>query len=68
VWFNELFIFRVFEHRGLQRISGPLKEEATRGLRKLHNEELQSLYSTDIIVVIKSKRIGWAKHVARMGR
>jgi hypothetical protein len=41
----------------------------TGDLRKLHNEELHNLYSsTNIIRMIKSRRMGWAGHVARMGR
>jgi hypothetical protein len=57
---------RVFENREL-RISGPKREED--GLwRKLHNDELHSLYSSpNIVRVIKSRRMRWAGHVARMG-
>jgi hypothetical protein len=52
----------------LRRIFGPKKDEATGGWRKRHNEELHDLYSSPIIVrVIKSRRIRWAGHVARMG-
>jgi hypothetical protein len=41
----------------------------TGGWRKLHNEELRDLYSSaSIIRIIKSRRMGWADHVARMGR
>jgi hypothetical protein len=59
---------RVFENRVLRRIFGPKRDEATGGWRKLHNEELHSLYSSPSIVrVIKARRMRWAGHVARMG-
>jgi hypothetical protein len=56
----------VFENRALRRIFGPKREEV--GLwRKLHNDELHSLYSSpNIVRVIKSRRMRWAGHVARM--
>jgi hypothetical protein len=48
---------------------GPKRDEVTREWRKLHNEELRDLYSSpNIIRMIKSRRMGWAGHVARMGR
>jgi hypothetical protein len=57
---------RVFENRVL-RIFGP-KREADGSWRKLHNDELHSLYSSpNIIRVIKSRRMRWTGHVARMG-
>jgi hypothetical protein len=59
---------RVFENRVLRRISGPKRDEVTGEWRKLHNEELHNLYSSpDIIRQIKSRRMRWAGHVARMG-
>ena len=59
---------RVFENRVLRRILGPKKDKLTREWRKLHNEELNDLYtSPDIDRVIKSRRMRWAWHVARMG-
>jgi hypothetical protein len=59
---------RVFENRVLRRIFGPKREEDG-SWRKLHNDELHSLYSSpSIIRVIKSRRIRWAGHVACMGR
>jgi len=59
---------RVFENRMLRRIFGPKRDEVTREWRKLHNEELNDLYfSSNIVRVIKSRRIRWAGHVARMG-
>ena len=60
---------RVFENRVLRRIFGPRRDEVTREWRKLHNEELNDLYSSpNIVRVIKSVRIRWAGHVACMGR
>jgi hypothetical protein len=51
-----------------RRIFGPKRNEVTRGWRKLHNEELHSLYfSPDTIRMIKSSRMKWVGHVARMG-
>jgi len=58
---------RVFENRMLRRIFGPKRDEVTRERRKLHNEELNYLYSSPKIVqVIKSRRLRWAGHVACM--
>jgi hypothetical protein len=52
----------------LRKISGPERDEVTGEWRRLHNEELYALYSSsDIILVIKLRRLGWAGHVARMG-
>jgi hypothetical protein len=52
----------------LRRIFGLKKDEVTGGWRKLHNEELHNLYpSPSIIRTIKSRRMRWAVHVARMG-
>jgi hypothetical protein len=51
------------------RIFGPKRDEVTGDWRKLHNEELQNLYSTqNIIRMIKSRRMRWAEHVVRMDR
>jgi hypothetical protein len=59
---------RVFENKVLRRIFGPKRDEMTGGWRKLHNEELRDLYSSpSIIRIIKSRRMRWAGHVARMG-
>jgi len=59
---------RVFENRVLRGIFGPTRDEMTGEWRKLHNEELNDLYcSPNFIRVIKSRKIRWAKHVARMG-
>jgi hypothetical protein len=58
---------RVFENGVLRRIFGPKREEDG-SWRKLHNDELHSLYSSQNIVrVIKSRRVRWAGHVARIG-
>jgi len=58
----------VFEHRVLRRKFGPKREAVTEEWRKLHNEELNNLFSSpNIVWVIKSRRMRWAGHVARMG-
>jgi hypothetical protein len=58
---------RVFENRVLRRIFRPKRDEVTGEWRKLH-EELRDLYSLpSIIRIIKSRRMRWAGHVARMG-
>jgi len=58
----------VFENRALRRIFGPRRDEVTREWRKLHYEELNDLYSSpNVVPVIKSRRIRWVGHVARMG-
>jgi hypothetical protein len=60
---------RVFENRVLRTIFRPKRGGVTGGCRKLHNEELHNLYSSSSIVrIIKSRRIRWAVHVARMGK
>jgi hypothetical protein len=57
-----------FENRVLRRIFGPKRDEVTGEWRRLHNEELNDLYSSpSIIRVFKSRRMMWAGHVARMG-
>jgi hypothetical protein len=59
---------RVFEYMVLRRIFGSERDEVTGEWRKLHNGELHNLYSSpDIIRHIKSRRMRWAGHVARMG-
>ena len=53
---------------GVKRMFGPRKDEVTGEWRRLHNEELNNLYSSpNIVLVIKSRRMRWAGHVARMG-
>jgi hypothetical protein len=60
---------RVSENRVLRGIFGPKRDEVTGEGRKLHNGELRSLYSSlQIIRHIKSKRMRWAGHAARMGQ
>ena len=57
---------RLFENRILRRIFGPKRDESGEW-RRLHNEELHSLYgSPNIVRAIKSRRLRWAGHVARM--
>jgi len=59
---------RVVENTVLRRIFGPRREEVTGEWRRLHNGELNDLYSSPIIVrMIKSRRMRWAGNVARMG-
>ena len=58
----------MFENRKLRILFGPKRYEVTGEWRKLHNEELNDLYySHNIIRVIKSRRMRWAGHVARVG-
>jgi hypothetical protein len=58
----------VFENRVLRRVFGPRRVEVTGEWRKLHNKKLNDLYSLPIIVrVVKSRRMRWEGHVARMG-
>jgi hypothetical protein len=58
----------VLENRVLRGIFVPKRDEVTGEWRRLHNEELNDLYSSpNIIWVIKSRRMRWAGHVARMG-
>jgi len=59
---------RVFVNRVLRRVFGPKRDEVTGEWRKLYNEELSDLYpSPRIVRVIKSRRMRWAGHVARIG-
>jgi len=59
---------RVFDNRVLRRVFGPKTNEVTGEWRKLHNEKLRDRYfSTNIVRVVKSGRMRWAGHVARMG-
>jgi hypothetical protein len=64
--FGEEHRLRVFENRVLRKIFGPKREEDG-SWRKLHNDELHSLYSSpNIVTVINSRRMRWAGHVACM--
>ena len=57
----------MFENKVLRKIFGDKKDEITGELRKLHNDELHALYySPNIIRSLKSRRLRWAGHVARM--
>ena len=59
---------RVFENRVLREVFGAKRDEVTGKWRKLHNEELNDLYcSPNIVRGIKSRRMRWVGHVARMG-
>jgi hypothetical protein len=52
----------------LRRVFGSKRDEVTGEWRKLHNEELNDLYSLpNIVRVVISRRMRWAGHVARMG-
>jgi len=58
----------VFENRVLRKIFGPKRDKVTGEWRKLHNEQLNDLYSSpNIFQLIKPRRMRWAGHVARMG-
>jgi len=59
---------KVFENRVLRRIFGPKRGKVAGDWRRLHNEELHTLYtSPHIIRMSKSRRIAWMGHVVRMG-
>jgi len=58
---------REFDKRALRRMFGSRRDEVTWEWRKLHNEELNDLYSSpNTVRVIKSKRMRWAGHLTRM--
>jgi hypothetical protein len=58
----------VFENRVLRRIFGSERDEVTGGWRKLYNEELHNLYSSqNIIRIIISSRVRWVEHILHMG-
>ena len=58
----------MFESRVLRRAFKPKRDEVTGEWRKLHNGKLRNLYSLpNIVRVVKSRRMRWAEHVARMG-
>jgi hypothetical protein len=64
---REDYRLRVFENRVLRRIFGPMRDEVKREWRKLHNKELNYLYSSYNIVRVIKSITRWARHVARMG-
>jgi hypothetical protein len=60
---------RQFENKVLRRVFGPKRDEVTGEWRKLHNGELNDMYSVpNIVRVVKSRRMRWAGHVACMGK
>jgi len=60
---------KLFENRVLRRIFGPKRDEVTGKWRKLHNEEQNNLcYTSNLVLVIKSRRMILAEHVALLGR
>jgi hypothetical protein len=60
---------RVFKKRVPRKTLGPKRDEVTGGWRKLHNEELNNIYSSPTIIrMIKSRMMRWTGYVAQMGR
>jgi hypothetical protein len=67
VTLKEEYRLRVVENIALRRIFGPKRYVMTGGWRKLHNNELRNLYSSSSLTrIIKSRRIHWTGHIARM--
>jgi hypothetical protein len=64
---RELHRLGVFENRVLRRIFGPKRDEVTGEWRKLRNKEHDLYSSPSIIRIMKSRRMRWSWHVARMG-
>ena len=66
---GEICTLNGLNYRVLRRVFGPKRDEVIGEWRKLHNEELSELYSLpNIVLKVKSRRMRWAGHVARMGR
>jgi hypothetical protein len=64
---REVRRLRVFENRVLRRVFRPKRDEVTGEWRKFHNEELNDLYALpNIVRLVKSRKMRWARHVARM--
>jgi hypothetical protein len=57
----------VFQNRALRRIFGPKRDEVTGDWRKLHNKELNELYSSPTIIQVITTRMRWVRHVACIG-
>jgi len=57
----------VFENRVLRKVFGLKRDEVTGEWRKLHNEDLNDYSLPNIVRVVKSRRMRWTRHVARMG-
>jgi hypothetical protein len=67
-WATQFNRLKVSENRVLRRISGPRTEEVAGGWRRLHNEELHNLHASPYTIrIIKSRKMRWTEHVARMG-
>jgi hypothetical protein len=61
-------ILKVFENRMLRRIFGPKREEVVGGCERPHSEELRNFYTSEIIIrAMKSRNMGWARHVVHIG-
>jgi hypothetical protein len=63
---REEHTLRVFKNSVLRKIFGPKRDEVTQECRRLHNKEVYDIYSSLNIWVIKSRRMRWVGHVARM--
>ena len=67
-WVGDRLSMRVFESMVLRRVFGHKRDEVTEEWRKLHKEKLRDFYSLpNIVRVVKSRRMRWAGHVARIG-
>jgi hypothetical protein len=65
--YQEKFKLKMIEHKVIRRTFGPKREKITRSWRQYHSEKLHKLYSSpNIIRMIKSRRMGWAGHVAHI--